>query len=92
MENEQFELLEKKINQLLSMITRLRSENAQLVNKVQETQQQLQQKEKQIQSMQSDTANIGNMKNQIAVYQEKEDRIRSKVEVLLKKLDEFEEV
>ena len=92
MENQQFELLESKINQLLSLIKRLRSENVQLVNNVQEIQQQLKQKEQQIQNIQSDSGNIDNMKNQISTYREKEDRIRSKVEVLLKKLDEFDDV
>lgn len=92
MEAQVFDILENKIDQALSMIAQLTEENTVLKKKVQELNQILEQKEEAILRLEEESNKAQNMKVELNTYHEKQDRIRNKVETLLDKLKEFEEI
>jgi uncharacterized coiled-coil DUF342 family protein len=85
MDNQSFELLEKKIDQLLGKLNELKKENTGLKKKNQELQSKIQELTKVSETSQS-------MQTEIEDYRDKQDRIRLKVEGLLTKLQEFEQL
>ena len=91
MEDMSFEILEEKINTILSKMDQLKVENHDLRQKNQELQAIIEEKEKKIALLKSESMNYSDMQNNIQSYKEKHDRIRSKVENLLQKLKEFED-
>jgi len=92
MDNQSFELLEKKIDQILSKLTDLKKENAGLKERNQELQSFLSDKESKLQELSKVTENSQSMQTEINDYKEKQDRIKVKVEGLLDKLQEFEQL
>lgn len=92
MDNQSFELLEKKIDQILSKLTDLKKENAGLKERNQELQSILSDKESKLQELSKVTENSQSMQTEINDYKEKQDRIKVKVEGLLDKLQEFEQL
>jgi len=91
MEDMSFEILEEKINTILSKMDQLKVENHDLRQKNQELQAIIEEKEKKIQVLKSESKSYSNMQSNVQSYKEKHDRIRSKVENLLQKLKEFED-
>jgi len=91
MEDMSFEILEEKINTILSKMDQLKVENHDLRQKNQKLQATVEEKEKKIALLKSESMNYSDMQNNIQSYKEKHDRIRSKVENLLQKLKEFED-
>ncbi len=92
MDDQNFEVLEEKIDQVLSMLSRLKTENRELQQKNTELQSVVDEKEKTIQTLKSEYEHYHEMQTEIETYREKQDRIRSKVETLLQKLKEFEDI
>lgn len=92
MEAQVFDVLENKIDQALSLIAQLKEENANLKQKVQELNLIIQQKDEEILTLEQESNRAKNMKVELDTYHEKQDRIRNKVETLLDKLKEFEEI
>ena len=92
MDNQSFELLEKKIDQILAKLSELKKENTALKERNQELQSIISEKESKIQELSEATESSQSMQTEINDYKEKQDRIRIKVEGLLDKLQEFEQL
>ena len=91
MELNTFEELEKKIDQILSLVDKLRMENNELRTRNQELQIRVEEKESIINSLKEETEKYHGIRTEVDTFKEKEDRIRSKVENLLLKLKEFDD-
>lgn len=92
MENEALDNLENKINAVLSLVNTLRDENLELKNRNDALQRALKEKDEKIKTFQTETEQVHSMKTEVESYRNKQNRIREKVERLLDKLKEFEEV
>ena len=92
MDNETFEILEKKIDQLIQVSLKLKKENQDLKVKNQELVSSVAEKERKIQQLVQQAEQSQSMQSEIAGYKDKQDRIRNKVENLLEKLQEFEKL
>lgn len=92
MENQTFEILEKKIDQLIQVFLKLKKENQDLKVKNQELVSSVAEKERKIQQLVQEAERSQSMQSEIAGYKDKQDRIRNKVENLLEKLQEFEKL
>ncbi|NQT26356.1 hypothetical protein HQ585_13460 [candidate division KSB1 bacterium] len=92
MENQSFELLEEKIDQILRKLNELKKENAGLKERNQELQSIISDKESKLQELTTVSESSQSMQTEIADYKEKQDNIRLKVEGLLDKLQEFEQM
>ena len=92
MENEILEVLEEKINHILSLVDKLKTENLELKQRNQQLQILVDEKEKTVQTLRQESAEYRDAKKDIESYREKQDHIRSKVEILLQKLKEFEDI
>ena len=94
MEGQTFEIdtLEKKIDQVLSLINRLEKENSDLKQKNIDLQKKIEQKENLILEIREESQSYDQMKEQVNTYQENQTRIRNKVEHLLEKLKDFDQI
>ena len=92
MDNETFEILEKKIDQLIQVSLKLKKENQDLKAKNQELVSSVAEKERKIQQLVQEAGRSQSMQSEIAEYKDKQGRIRNKVENLLEKLQEFEKL
>jgi SMC interacting uncharacterized protein involved in chromosome segregation len=92
MEDQAFEVLEQKINQMLSLMSRLRRENEQLRQENQKLKDLIDEKEKTVQKFKTEIERFRSMKSEVNTYKESQDHIRAKVETLLEKLKEFENI
>jgi len=92
MENQSFELLEEKIDQILRKLNELKKENVGLKERNQELQSIISDKESKLQELTTVSESSQSMQTEIADYKEKQDNIRLKVEGLLDKLQEFEQM
>jgi len=92
MENQILEVLEEKINHILSLVDKLKAENLELKQRNQQLQILVDEKEKTIQTLRQESVQYRDAQNEIESYREKQDNIRSKVEILLQKLKEFEDI
>ena len=92
MENITLEALEQKINTVLTLVQRLKEENNVLKQKNQELQSLITEKDKALEALKTDSETVTTMKTEIDSAKQRESRIRSKVEDLLNKLQEFEDV
>jgi FtsZ-binding cell division protein ZapB len=92
MELNTFEELEKKIDQVLSLVDRLKMENEELKTRNMELQKRLEEKESIVHSLKEESEQYQEIKTEVTSFREKEDHIRSKVESLLQKLKEFEDM
>lgn len=90
MENHTFEVFEKKIDQILNLVSTLKQENSDLKTTIQELQKKLTDSQNELQQLKQEAAKSIGMQTEIADYKNKQNRIQSKVENLLEKLQEFE--
>ena len=92
MDSQAFEVLEEKINHVLSLLNRLKRDNEELRQQNQELQSIVDEKEKNIQSLKMEAKSYNNIQTEVETYRETQDLIRTKVETLLQKLKEFEDI
>ena len=90
MDSQAFEVLEKKINNVLSMLDRLKKEKEELLQKNQELQSLIKEKDDTIQTLKTEIERHNKAQIEVDTYRENQDHIRTKVESLLEKLKEFE--
>ena len=87
-----FDVLEEKINRIVSRIESLKGENRELRMRIQELQAVLEEKERIVYTLKTEVDKTRDVKNEIDNYRKNQDRIRSKVETLLDKLKDFEDI
>lgn len=92
MENQIIDVLEQKILQVLAMSSRIKSQNQELQQKNQELQSKLEEKERILLTLKEEAEQGKKVQDEVETYKEKQDRIRSKIENLINKLKEFEEI
>ncbi len=90
MELEQLEILERKINQAVNFIEKLKLENQTLKDEVVELRSQSKSKDEIINQLKEENHNLKLMQSEASLGKEKEEQIRSRVEQMLSKLDELE--
>ncbi|HHS13211.1 MAG TPA: hypothetical protein ENN03_05515 [bacterium] len=86
------EILEQKVGLLLKQLQELKKDNQELKSRCQQLERMVQERDLIIQQLRQDSEGSLGMKNEIETYREKHDRIRIKVESLLQKLKEFEDI
>lgn len=87
---EQLEILEAKINQAVEMIDRLKNENQELQNGNRELRAESESKDLIIQQLKEENQNLQQMKIESSIDKEKEEKIKSKVDKMLSRLDELQ--
>lgn len=87
-----FDVLEEKINRMVNLLDRMRTENRELRLRVQELQAAVEDKERTILNLKTEVDKSKTVQGEIDSYRKNQDRIRLKVENLLEKLKEFEEL
>lgn len=92
MHNQAFDVLEKKINNVLSMLDRLKKEKEELRQRNQELQSLIKEKDNTIQTLKTEVERHNKAQTEVDSYRENQDHIRTKVESLLEKLKEFESI
>lgn len=90
MELEQLEILERKINQAVNFIEKMKLENQTLKDEVVELRSQSKSKDEIINQLKEENHNLKLMQSEASLGKEKEEQIRSRVEQMLSKLDELE--
>ena len=90
MELEQFNILEGKINQAVRFIEQLRKENQEIKSEVNELRSECDSKDLVIQQLKEENQNLKLIQNKSILGEEKEEKIRIKVEQMLTKLDELQ--
>ncbi|MBN2417393.1 cell division protein ZapB [bacterium] len=91
MDHQSLDALEEKITRMISKMNKLKVENQELRQENKTLQTALNEKEQTIQQLHNKAEEISRVQGDIETYKQNQDRIRSKVEVLLHKLKEFEE-
>jgi hypothetical protein len=92
MTDQMIDLLEKKIEAMVALIARLKSENRELRSTVQELSSKQKENIELIETLQNESKRLEGAQNEINSFKERENRIGQKVESLLKKLQEFKEI
>jgi len=92
MENFPLDILEVKITKIISMLDHIKQENKELQIRNRELNAQLEEKEKTSQTLMTALKKVEDEKKNVETYKEKQDKIRSKLETLLDKLKEFEDI
>ena len=92
MELQFFDVLEEKINRIVGRIEALKGENRELRMRIQELQAVVEEKERIVYTLKSEVDKTRGVQTEIENYRKNQDRIRSKVETLLEKLKEFEDI
>jgi FtsZ-binding cell division protein ZapB len=92
MELQFFDVLEDKINRIITRVESLKVENRELRMRNQELQAVLEEKERVIYTLKSEVDKSRGVQGEVENYKKNQDRIRSKVETLLEKLKEFEDI
>jgi hypothetical protein len=92
MTDQMIDILEKKIEAMVVLITRLKTENRELRSTVQEMTSKLKENQEQIKTLQNESERFEGAQIEINSFKERENRIGQKVEALLKKLQEFKEI
>lgn len=87
---EQLEVLEQRINEAVTLIDQLKTENQRLANENMELRSQSQSRELLIQQLKEENQNLKEMQSQSTLGQEKEQKIKNKVEQMLRKLDQLQ--
>lgn len=90
MELEQLEVLERKINQAVQLIENLRNQNEILVKENGELRKELQTSSQRIQQLEEQVESLNQTAGESALNKEKEEKIKSKVENMLVKLEELQ--
>ncbi len=90
MEFKQLEDLEQKINHTVALIEKLRAENQELLRANQQLRSEAQLKEMLFQKLKEENDSIRKMQGEsTSLGREKEEKIKSKVEQMLARLDEL---
>ncbi len=92
MDIEQFEILEQKVLKLIERINELEMENKELIHKSKILITKIEEKENMIQNLQENNKSNMQLHNEIETYKKNENKVKSKVESLLMKLKEFDEL
>jgi uncharacterized coiled-coil DUF342 family protein len=92
MEIQFFDVLEEKVNRIIGRIETLKGENRELRMRIQELQAVVEEKERIVYALKSEVDKSRGVQTEIENYRKNQDRIRSKVETLLEKLKEFEDI
>lgn len=90
MDIEQLDILEKKIAQAVGLIEQLKVENQKLQSDTNKFQSELDSRDLVIKQLKEENQNLKLMQNSSVLEKEKEEKIRSKVEQMLSKLDELQ--
>ena len=90
MDIEQFDVLEEKINQAVKLIEHLMQENDQLKAEVKELRSESESRERTVLQLKEENQNLQLVQTDGILGREKEEKIRSKVEQMLAKLDELQ--
>ncbi len=90
MDIEQLDILEKKIAQAVGLIEQLKVENQKLQSDTNQFQSELDSRDLVIKQLKEENQNLKLMQNSSVLEKEKEEKIRSKVEQMLSKLDELQ--
>jgi len=92
MEENNIDVLEEKINKIVAMINTLREENKKLKIYAEELKKSNMEKDEIIRKLNQERENIANIQNEIESYKSKHDRVRTKVDQLLLKLKEIDDI
>jgi FtsZ-binding cell division protein ZapB len=90
MDLKQFEALENKISQAISLIQKLKQENRELQDKVQISQKENQEKEAQLAALREELQQLKENAQATQQIKAREEEIRGKVEKMLAKLEELQ--
>jgi len=90
MDIEQLDVLEEKINQAVKLIEHLMQENDQLKAEVKELRSESESRERMVLQLKEENQNLQLVQTDSILGREKEEKIRSKVEQMLAKLDELQ--
>ncbi|MFQ5751898.1 MAG: cell division protein ZapB [bacterium] len=90
MDLEQLDVLEGKINHAVRLIEKLKLENQKLMKSNHELRSDSESKEQLIQQLQEENQNLKHIHDESSVGKEKEEKIKSKVEQMLARLDELQ--
>jgi len=89
MDLQQFEILENKISQAISMIQKLKQENGELQKRVETLQEETQEKDKMLGALQEELQQMKDNAQESQQFKTREEEIRSKVEKMLARLEEL---
>ncbi|MCD6116878.1 hypothetical protein J7K93_07680 [bacterium] len=92
MDDSNIDILEEKLNKIISVINNLKEENRKLQANVNELKNSLHEKDEIIVRLQQERENVLSIQHEIESYKTKHDRVRSKVDQLLLKLKEIDDV
>jgi hypothetical protein len=92
MDLEALDVLEEKINRIMDWVERLRTENREMRLRIQELQAVAEDKERMLLNLKTEIDKSKNAQGEIETYRKNQDRIRNKVENLLEKLKDFEDI
>ena len=90
MDLQQFEALENRISQAIKIIQSLKNENKELRQRLTSLEQQHRDKDEQFARLQAELGNIHERSEETRQLREREEKIRSKVEDMLAKLEELQ--
>ncbi len=90
MDIEQLDVLEEKINQAVKLIEHLMQENDQLKAEVKELRSESESRERTVLQLKGENQDLQLVQTDGILGREKEEKIRSKVEQMLAKLDELQ--
>lgn len=90
MEFEQIDLLATRINKAVELIEQLKTENNTLQQKCDLLQSEFDDKNSLIQQLKEENQNLRLVQNESSLGKEREEKIRNKVELMLTKLDELQ--
>jgi len=90
MDIEQLDVLEEKINQAVKLIEHLMQENDQLKAEVKELRSESESRERTVLQLKEENQDLQLVQTDGILGREKEEKIRSKVEQMLAKLDELQ--
>lgn len=92
MELQILEVLEEKINRVVDLVEKLKTENHELRMRIQELQAVLDERERTLYALRVEIEKSKTVHNEIEAYKRNQDHIRNKVESLLQKLKAFEDI
>jgi DNA repair exonuclease SbcCD ATPase subunit len=87
-----FDMLEEKVNRMVQQVGQLKTDNRELRMRIQELQAVLEEKERAVYTLRTELDQSKVIQGEIENYRKSQDRIRSKVETLLEKLKDFENI
>lgn len=92
MELQILDVLEEKINRVVHLVEKLKTENYELRMRIQELQAILDERERTLYALRGEIEKSKTVQTEIEMYKQNQDQIRIKVESLLQKLKAFEDI